>query len=153
MTRLSVDLDSPNGHVTQYSFGRARRPAGGKLDNLYANLDAVSPIHAEMLLRDAYLDDYGIRPGNSPRHPLDIVRLYDKEDVVEGGAVRTLMRKYLRYGIKEQWGISYTEFKDLPFDEAMFMLEIGETTMLRTVDNQTKLKREMEKDLATLKKG
>ncbi len=151
MSRLSLDLSNPNGHVTQYSFGRARRPKGGALDTLYNESPAISPIMAELLLRDAYLTDYGIRPHNVQSHPLDAVRLYDKEDTVEGGAVRSLMRKYLRYNIKEQWGISYSEFKELPYDEVMFMMEISETSMLRNVDSQNRAKRDMEKDIREMK--
>lgn len=147
MTRLSVDLTDPNGHVTQYSFGNRRRPRGGALDKLYTEMGAVRPATAEFHLREAYLDDYDIRPPSHMRHPLDVVRLFDKEDTVEGGAVRSLMRKYLRYNIKEQWGISYNEFLELPYDEAMFILEVGETDMMRKVDEQGRVKRDMEKEI------
>lgn len=106
---------------------------------------------AEILLREAYIDDYAIRPVTSAKHPLDIVRLYDKEDVIEGGAVRSLMRKYKSYNIKDQWGISYTEFKELPYDEAMYMLEVSEITAIRSMDEQKRLKRDMEKDIRDMK--
>lgn len=153
MTRLAVDLTDPDGHVTLFSFGKKGRPAGGQLDQLYAELGAVRPITAERLLREAYLDDYGIRPADVPRHPLDVVRMYDKEDTVEGGSVRTLMRKYRRYGIKENWGLSWAEFKDLPFDEVAYMLEEGESDAMRKVSDQGRLKREMDADLKTLQRG
>lgn len=147
MTRLAVDLSDPNGHVTQYSFGHQRRPRGGQLDKLYAEVGAIRPSTAEILLREAYLDDYGIRPPDHPKHPLDVVRMFDKEDTVEGGSVRSLMRKYVRYNVKEQWGISYNEFKELPYDEATFILEIGETDMMRKVDEQGRALRDMNRDI------
>lgn len=152
MTRLEVDLDNPNGHVTQYSFGRNGRPSGGEIERLFAEMDAVRPATAEMLLREAYLVDFDIRPVTHQAHPLDLVRLYPKEDVVEGGAVRSMMRKYLRYGIKEQWGISYNEFMELPYDEAAFMLEVSETDALRKVSEQGRTKRDMERDLASMQR-
>lgn len=144
MTRLSVDLYEPQGHVTNYSFGKVR-PHGGELDKLYSEMGAVRPVMAEMLLREAYLDDYGIRPQSVEKHPLDMVRMYDKTDTVEGGAVRSLMRKYVRYNVKEQWGLSYKEFMELPYDEAMFILEIGEFEAMRRVDEQIKIKRDLDR--------
>ncbi|QBJ02611.1 hypothetical protein MZD04_gp083 [Pseudomonas phage Psa21] len=150
MTRLSIDLSDPNGHVTQYSFGHKRRPRGGHLDKLYQEMGAVRPSTAEIMLREAYLDDYGIRPPDHNKHPLDVVRMFDKEDTVEGGSVRSLMRKYIRYNVKEQWGLSYMEFMELPYDEAAFILEIGETDMLRRVDEQSRVKRGMDRDLRDL---
>lgn len=152
MTRLAIDLNDPNGHVTQFSFGYAGRPKGGRLDQLYAELGAVRPSTAEMLLREAYLDDYGIRPADAPRHPLDVVRMYDKEDTVEGGSVRTLMRKYRRFDIKETWGLSWAEFKDLPYDEVAYMLEVGEADALRKISEQGKLKREMDSEIRTMQR-
>jgi len=116
------------------------------LETLTEEVGAIRPVTAELLLREAYLDDYQIRPPSHPRHPLDVVRLYDKEDVVEGGAVRSLMRKYDRYNVKERWNLSWNEFKELPYDEAMYMLEVGETEMLRRIDEQTKLRRDMTKE-------
>lgn len=105
---------------------------------------------AERLLREAYLIDYEIRPANHQPHPLDVVRAYDKEDVVEGGAMRALMRKYTRFNIKENWNVSWTEFKDLPFDEAMFMIEQGEFDMYRKIDEQNKLRRDMARETRDL---
>uniref|UniRef100_A0AB39CCY7 Uncharacterized protein n=1 Tax=Pseudomonas phage RVTF4 TaxID=3236931 RepID=A0AB39CCY7_9VIRU len=102
------------------------------------------------MLREAYLEDYQIRPAHHHKHPLDVVRLYDKEDVVEGGAVRSLMRKFDRYNVKERWSISWNEFKELPFDEAMYMLEVGESEMLRRIDEQSKLKRDMDKEVRNM---
>lgn len=147
MTRLSVDLAKPLGHVTQYSFGLRGRPRGGALDKLYAETGAIRPTTAELMLREAYLIDYEIRPPNAPYHPLDVVRLYDKEDVVEGGAVRSLMRKYHRYDIKGQWNLSWNEFKELPFDEAMFMIEMGEHEMMRKINEQNRVKRDMDREV------
>lgn len=147
MTRLSVDLGNPLGHVTQYSFGLRGRPRGGQLDKLYAETGAIRPTTAELMLREAYLTDYEIRPANAPHHPLDVVRLYDKEDVVEGGAVRSLMRKYHRYDIKGQWNLSWNEFKELPFDEAMFMLELGEHDLMRKINEQNRVKRDMDREV------
>lgn len=150
MTRLSVDLSDPLGHVTQYSFGLRGRPRGGALEQLTEEIGAIRPALAEIMLREAYLEDYQIRPVHHPKHPLDVVRLYDKEDVVEGGAVRSLMRKFDRYNVKERWSISWNEFKELPFDEAMYMLEVGESEMLRRIDEQSKLKRDMDKEVRNM---
>jgi len=151
MTRLSIDLLDPQGHVTNYSFGK-RRPRGGELDRLYAEMGAVRPTTAEIMLREAYLDDYEIRPPNHQKHPLDVVRMFDKEDTVEGGAVRSMMRKYIRYNIKEQWGMSYPEFMELPYDEAMFILEIGEADMMRKVDEQGRIKRDMDREIRDMQR-
>jgi hypothetical protein len=115
-------------------------------------MGAVRPSTAEIMLREAYLDDYTIRPDHHTRHPLDVVRMFDKEDTVEGGAVRSMMRKYIRYNIKEQWGMSYNEFMELPYDEAMFILEIGETDMMRKVDDQGRIKRDMERELRDMQR-
>lgn len=150
MTRLAVDLQDPLGHVTQYSFGLRGRPRGGLLEQLQEEAGAIRPSTAEILLREAYLDDYEIRPVGHKPHPLDIVRLFPKEDVIEGGSVRSLMRKFDRYNIKERWNISWPEFKELPFDEAMYMLEVGEFDMLRRIDEQSKLKRDMDKEVRSM---
>jgi hypothetical protein len=146
-----VDLQDPWGHVALRSFGRKGRPRGGKIETLINEAPAVSPILAEQLMRAAYLDDFRIRPADAVPHPLDVVRKYDKEDVVEGGPVRSLMRKYSRYEIKEQYGLSWTEFKNLPFDESAFMIEQCEALALRKIDTHGKQYRDIERDLRSMK--
>lgn len=151
MTRLQVDLRDPYGHAAMLAFGRKGRPADGRINALIYDAPAVSPVLAEKLMREAYLDDYQIRPRNVAPHPLDCVRKYDKEDTVEGGPVRSLMRKFSRYEIQSAYGISWTEFKELPYDEAAFMLEQGEASAIRKVDSQGRITREMEKEMRNLR--
>lgn len=78
-------------------------------------------------MRTAYHQEYGICDHETNGyHPLDVVTMHPKEDYVEGGAMRTLQRKYLNLDIWDTWHVSLTEFMEMPYPDAMFIMEISE---------------------------
>jgi hypothetical protein len=108
----------------------------------------VRPAIAERLLRTAYQTEYGIF--DHPNHgnfPLDCVKLHPKEDFIEGGAVRSNMRKFARLEVGDIFKVSWNEFKDLPFDEAQFMLEYAESAFNRKASDTGTLTRQLERDM------
>jgi len=48
--------------------------------------------------------------------------------------------------------MSYPEFMELPYDEAMFILEIGEADMMRKVDEQGRIKRDMDREIRDMQR-
>lgn len=87
-----------------------------ELDRLHREIGALRSTTAEQLTRSAYLTDYGLRDQTSnPLTPMDTVRLYPKTNMVEGGPQLAMYRDFIRLGIRENCGITLTEWLDLPW--------------------------------------
>lgn len=83
-----------------------------------------------MFTREAYQKDFGICD-NDNKDPFDLVRMHPKENIIEGGPVRTWIRKYVKWRIIDVIGLNMTEFFDLPYSEAVFCAELAEAKMLQ----------------------
>lgn len=110
------------------SFGLTREDDDDSaLDECYRTLGAVRPVMAEMMTRKAYYQDFGIYTAEELEDPLNLVRYNQKLDVIEGGPKRSWIRKFFVHNIKDAFGLNITEFLELPFSEARFMMEIAES--------------------------
>jgi hypothetical protein len=79
----------------------------------------------------AYQTDYGIYDhinAPDPMRPLALMAMHDKENAWEGGPMFSLVRRYHTYRIHEQ-GYSLTEFWNLPYPIAAFILDMAEDTI------------------------
>lgn len=140
-SRLVVDQDDPNGHITLSRFGLSISNDVSEYDELVRTLDAVRPSIARRLSIKAYHRDYGIHD-HADDDPLDIVTLHPKENIIEGGPVRTWMRKYVNHSIRDIFGLNIWEFFDSPYNEVLFMLELAESKVTQNTIQANKLNSE-----------
>ncbi len=124
-SRLSVDLTDPDGHVTMLTFG-LKELDHSELERHYVETGAMRPVVTQMVTRKAYQQDRGICT-HQTNDPLDLIRLHPKEDIVEGGPRRTWQRKFVNYRLAAITNLSINEFFELPYDDAMFYIELGES--------------------------
>lgn len=97
-----------------------------ELERLYVDVGPMRPVVTQMVTRKAYHRDRGICTHQTD-DPLDLIRLHPKEDIVEGGPRRTWQRKFVNYRLAAITNLSINEFFELPFDDAMFYIELSES--------------------------
>lgn len=122
-------MGDPNGHVTFHTFGRIDQTTPN-FDNLVYEMGAVRPVLAELVTRKAYHQDYGICD-HLGDNPIDLMRLHDKEDIIEGGPRRTWQRKYFNYRLGDITRLNILEFFQLPYSDALFYIEMAESTSVQ----------------------
>lgn len=135
-SRLSLDINDPNGHLSFQRFGLTTLESENQLDVLLRELDAVRPTTAEFLTRLAYQTDYGIYNHDLLRNkrPLAMVRMHEKEDVVEGGYLFSRIRRYHINRIYKHFGLNLIEFMELP----QYVIELlFEITQVESVVNES----------------
>lgn len=141
---MSLDQNDPSGHATLYSYGYGKGKAHGNVLTLRNTGPVVRPVIAERMMRVAYQQEYGICDHEANGyHPLDVVTMHPKEDYVEGGAVRTLQRKYLNLDIWDTWHVSLNEFMEMPYPDAMFVIEVAEHLKQKKIAEAKRLSDEM----------
>jgi hypothetical protein len=77
----------------------------------------------QLLLLDQYEQLYGLRDHEREGHPFGPILFNDLEDVYTDGAVHERMQQYDKLGIKDIFGMSYSEFISHPTHRVMQMLE------------------------------
>jgi hypothetical protein len=84
-----------------------------------------------MVLQDLYETEYGIYDHLTPynNRPLASVALHPAEDINDGSLLEEAIRSYLNKNIKDLYGLSMTEFFDLPVDVISLMISIGDEIM------------------------
>lgn len=122
---MNIDRLDPNGHVTLHTFGRIDQTTPN-FDTLVYELGAVRPVTAELVTRKAYHKDYGICEHDGD-DPIDLMRLHDKENIIEGGPRRTWQRKYFNYRLGDITRLNILEFFQLPYSDALFYVEMAES--------------------------
>lgn len=138
-----VEPADDNGHVTKLTFGLDRVGKPGSIDDLLENAPAVRPSTAERMTREAYQTEYGICDHKSPfRHPFASVLLHPKENAVEGGPYRSILRKYVHYRIWDTWHLSIKDFLASDYPDAMYYLQVCESTNLKTDSETTRIQNE-----------
>ncbi|MNC04045.1 hypothetical protein D3C87_1278450 [compost metagenome] len=152
-SRLSINEDDKNGHVLFGTFGLQQATQHGLIDQLLRETPAVRPTAAAQLSLMAYQTDYGIydhvtQPDRM--RPLALMALHDKENAWEGGPMFSLVRRYHTYRIYEQ-GYSLTEFWDLPYPIAAFILEMAEDAIRQKDSAATAAENELAKGLKGVK--
>lgn len=118
-------MKDPNGHVTFHTFGRIEQTTPA-YDALVFEMGAVRPVVAELMTRKAYHRDFGICD-HEHDDPIDLMRLHDKENIIEGGPRRTWQRKYFNYRLGDITRLSVLDFFQLPYSDALFFVEMAES--------------------------
>lgn len=127
---MEVDPNDRNGHITFHTFGRGELQETHHFDTLVFEMGAVRPVTAELMTRRAYHRDYGICD-HADEDPIDLMRLHPKEDIIEGGPRRTWQRKYFNYRLGEITRLNILEFFQLPYSDALFYMEMAESTSVQ----------------------
>ena len=128
MSRLSLNLNNPNGHVTLSTFGLTRSSGGeSRIDHLIRTLGVVRPVVAEILTRKAYMEDYDLMTPKELEDNMSVVLHTDKINIVEGGARRSWTRKYFNNGILQNFGLNLNEFFASNYTDVKFMIELSES--------------------------
>jgi hypothetical protein len=110
------------------------------LEELYLSTGAMRPVVTQMVTRKAYHQDRGICT-HQTNDPLDLVRMHPKENIIEGGPRRTWIRKFINYRIAQFTGMSLNEFFELPYDDAVFIVELSESSSIQEGIQATQLMR------------
>lgn len=101
-----------------------------ELEKVYIDTGPMRAVVAQMVTRKAYHRDRGICM-HETNDPLDLVKLHPKEDIIEGGPMRTWIRKFVNYRVGEITRLSLVEFFELPFDTARFTVEMCESKSIQ----------------------
>lgn len=126
------------------SFGIKTTTAKSQVDHLINTVDAIRPITAELLSRKAYHQDFGICD-HVNNDPLDLVRMHPKENFIEGGPRRTWQRKYVNFRLANTTNLNITEFFQLPYPDACFLVELSQSVASNQANVLGDLDRELKK--------
>lgn len=85
-----------------------------EIDKVLETLPKVDSITAQLLLREAYEITYGIFDHSTSEHPWDLVLNRKQETVGAYSALSRTLRAYRLKDVKGRFGLSITEFLDLP---------------------------------------
>lgn len=147
-SRLTLDLNDRNGHVAFSSFGLSHLSKKGQLDVLLQELPAVRPTAAEIITLSCYQTEYGIHPHDRPRpdRPLALVAMHPKEDVMEGGPLFSHIRKFYNYQITKHFGLSLSEFLELPPFVTELLYDICRADATQTESTHRSVQRQLDLD-------
>lgn len=109
-------------------------------------MGALRPISATLMTRRAYQQDFGICDHDG-EDPIDLMRLHDKEDIIEGGPRRTWQRKYFNHRLGDITRLSITEFFELPYTDALFFVEMASSAAVQEDINARRADMDLSKSL------
>ncbi|ARV76751.1 hypothetical protein PHABIO_120 [Pseudomonas phage Phabio] len=110
-------------------------------------MGAIRPVTAELVTRKAYHRDYGICD-HVDDDPIDLMRLHDKENIIEGGPRRTWQRKYFNYRLGDITRLNILEFFQLPYSDARFFVEMAESQSVQESITTRQVTREIQNIVA-----
>lgn len=128
-------------------FGYEQLDTHTQVDELREKLELqLDSITAQMLLREAYETSYHIYNHDAAdANPLAMVTHHHKEEVSEYGA---LYRTFYNYRVKDvykYWGLSITEFLELPREFTDLMMRIIDEEAARDKQRLDAAEEEMKK--------
>lgn len=99
----------------------------GEVDKFLRSTVKVDPYTSQLLLTEAYDIDFGIADHNLPffQGPMNLIKMYPKEDPVSYSRRYELIRRYGIYRIKEHFGLSVQEFLQQSREYVEFYLRLG----------------------------
>ena len=96
------------------------------LDSLMQKYGRLTSSDTQLLLLDQYEQLYGLRDHEAEAHPFGPILMNEMEDVFTDGAMHERMRQYDKLGIKDIFGMSFTEFIEHPTYRVMQFLEYAQ---------------------------
>lgn len=145
---MTLDLDDPNGHVAFSSFGLHQLNSTGQIDALLRELPAVRATAAEIITLSCYQTEYGIFDHEKPHphKPLALVAMHPKEDAMEGSTLFSHIRRYYNYQIRKQFGLSLSEFLDLPPYVVDLLYDIAQADATQQENTHRSVQRQLDLD-------
>lgn len=96
------------------------------LESILEKGKQLDNIAAQLVIRDAYETQYGIFDhGSAEAGPLALVEHRPKEDVTEYGSLYRTFYQYHLYEVHKEWGLSVTDFLNLPREYCALILRIS----------------------------
>lgn len=140
-----MNYDDPNGHLLFQRFGLTNIEQESQVDAMLAELPAVRPTTAELLTLAAYQTDYGIYDHERLKgvKPLALVRMHDKENIVEGGLLYSHIRRYHVSRIYKHFGLNLTDFLALPLHVVDLLYDIAQSESVKSDADARELQREL----------
>jgi hypothetical protein len=141
-------MDDENGHVGFSSFGLNQLNSSSQIDALLRELPAVRSTAAEIITLTCYQTEYGIfnHEQPHPHNPLALVAMHPKEDALEGGPLYSHIRRYYNYQIKKHFGMSLTEFLELPPYVVDLLYDIARADATQQENTHRSVQRQLDLD-------
>ena len=102
----------------------------------------MRPVIAEIATRTLYDKTYGICDHQEVKDdPLSLVGYHPKEDLYEGSTLAMMIRDFYRFRLAEGFGMSLTEFLDLPLhvtEDIIRVAKAGQETKAKELDSMKK---------------
>jgi hypothetical protein len=108
----------------------------------YKNLPKLNAFDAKLVLSDLYETTYGIYDHINPSkgRPLASVALHESEDNTTTSNLYEAIERYHQKGIKDLFGLSITEYLDLPTEICIKLMDIA----TRDANDKTKIAKQIE---------
>jgi hypothetical protein len=99
----------------------------GEFEKILRSKGKFDPHTTRLMLMEAYDIDYGIANHELEMYqgPLNLVKMYPKEDPVSYSRRYETIRRYHIYRIQDHFGFNLKEFLDQPREYVDFMLRLG----------------------------
>lgn len=117
-----MDEENPNGHVEFETFATAELGNQEQLRAALASTKAMDGYSAQLLNREFYETLYGIHNHAdrtlSKNRPLASVAIHQAEDTYTYSMLRRYLFRYRHHEINKNWGLSLSEYLNLPWNIA-----------------------------------
>ncbi len=112
--------------------------------NRIRTLPKLDSIDAQIVMRDLYEKEFGIydHAKINRNRPLASVAFHPAENINDYSLLEESMRTYISKGIKDKFGLSYTEFLELPLDIIEIMIRIGDEDLAKRSAELTEIERQ-----------
>lgn len=132
-------------------FGLDKIGTEGQLDALLRELPAVRPTAAEIISLSCYQTEYGIynHERRDPQRPLALVAMHPKENAMEGNTLFSHVRKFYNYQIYKNFGLSLTEFMELPPHVVELLYDIAQAEATQHESTSREVHRQMNLELSS----
>lgn len=117
-----------------------------ELNKLLDNVKSLDSIQAQIVLRDAYDTSYGIydHSNENPNRPMALVGMHPAENTTYHSRLYNAIRRYKIYDVKTHFGLSLTEFLELPREYTTFILGLLAEGKQAETNRQQKMLNEIE---------
>lgn len=109
------------------------------------NIPRLDSIETRIMLQEQYEQDFGIYNHDKQPRPLSLVSMHPKENTVEAGSLFSLIRRYAMLNVKDTFGLSLTEWLNLPYDHADVVKHICSEEMKSKAKSAEVARREFNK--------
>ena len=116
-SRLKINPNDPYSHITHPLFGVTKdvKRRREQLEHVHATMPSMPPSDAELVTRVLYDQGYGNYTAEQMiERPMAAMGYHPQEDLIEGSYLYSLIRTFHRYEIHKEFGITLTDFLNMP---------------------------------------